>query len=258
MMADDKQGLTGKTAVQTLSSYGSTSTSTEDKSQEDHTILPFQRRGCPECTARCACACCFASYAGCAAFCSTCRTPPAYETNSAFECSKAILRSCAYNLPQYVCCYRIVADFKCPGWFSLCCIHSGASSQEIHGSCTSTQPSIELPNNIKGIWVYPKGLAKPSNMFASKNSFNDDSFKGVVMWFHGGAFALCHPKTERDLINRLAVGLNMHVLAVDYCRVRNTKSYHFGGVLPLHISLHVSCIATCIVTLYYATIRIRF
>lgn len=146
-------------------------------------------RGCAEVFARCVCMpfttivnIVLALFDGCC-YCAS-RQPP--EWSRLFGVVTAVLRSMAYNLAWNVRFMRLLTDHNIPTWLPtlprglrLAYRRSGGpESCPVPGEWTFSRSSTTgLP------WVTPP--------------------RRVVLYFHGGAFALCTPGTHRGVIMRL-------------------------------------------------------
>ena len=119
--------------------------------------------------------------------------------NTSFSTAIQLLRYAGANLPRNVQALRFVSDNGIPKWTPL--LPAGVSCEE------SRYPP--------GEWYYPTARGLTIRQNAQPESMSSGRF---ILYFHGGAFALCSTATHRGLLYRLAQNSQAAIFSVDYRR----------------------------------------
>ena len=155
-------------------------------------------------SSRCCAGCVFlgtvpcAAFAGCSMGLCSCSSPPD-GSNRRFEAIRGALR-CATSIlptsPVPVWAVRLLTDLVLLPYPRLL-------RPPICGCPTPRTVRAE-----RGCWTLPPGMGLP----------HGDAGERTVLFLHGGAFALCTPRTYIDWFARLALRTAARVFAVDYRR----------------------------------------
>jgi epsilon-lactone hydrolase len=119
--------------------------------------------------------------------------------NTSFGTAIRLLRYASANLPRNVHALRFVSDNGIPKWTPM--LPAGVSCEE-----------ARYP---PGEWYYPTARGLTIRQNAQPESMTTGRF---ILYFHGGAFALCSTATHRGLLYRLARDCQAAIFSVNYRR----------------------------------------
>lgn len=138
------------------------------------------------------------------------------------------MRTVANNICRSKCCLRLLTEHS----FIPTCLPTLPKQVGVEENTTAphggewTYPATAPKSCCCCCWEFPGNPDKLQDGEPRFSSFSDDfvadGFKTqrerLVLYFHGGAFVLCTPKTHRNMIMRITEYTGATVLAVDYAK----------------------------------------
>eukprot|EP00555_Chaetoceros_dichaeta_P004178 CAMPEP_0198259916 /NCGR_PEP_ID=MMETSP1447-20131203/8993_1 /TAXON_ID=420782 /ORGANISM="Chaetoceros dichaeta, Strain CCMP1751" /LENGTH=371 /DNA_ID=CAMNT_0043947437 /DNA_START=272 /DNA_END=1387 /DNA_ORIENTATION=- len=100
----------------------------------------------------------------------------------------AIMRAVTHNVVRNITCMRLFTDIRVPTWLPSL---PNESVRVVHQKAASVTSNDGCP--VTGEWSYPKDLPDPRTTPPRRS----------ILYIHGGAFALCNPRTHRGITMRL-------------------------------------------------------
>ncbi len=106
------------------------------------------------------------------------------------------------SVQSYLCRF-VLRGIRVFGW-------KGKSIQDMRQRIDSSAQWLKTPSKVSLQVVQVAGV--PAEWLVPEGAHED----GVLLYFHGGAFIICSPRTHRLIVSQLALASGVRALSVDY------------------------------------------